>query len=397
MTINDLTAAVDNGVFLFWSDVSGADGYRIYRAQASGSSKSDYTQIADITSPGYTDTNVEDGEQYFYRVTSYTEGSNAFFEVTIDSTTSPVSPGDTLDVDTTVTNTGDKSGSQTVTLNINNSVGQVDSTTPSLNGGQSTGSTLSWSVPSGQTKQDYTATVASADDTASQTVTVGSAIPSSVVHHWKFDEGSGSTAGDSIGSADGAINGPTWVSGNYLGGYALDGDGTDDYVTVGTLGSYGSEMTNGFTWAFTVETSGTGKMIGTTINKQPTFTGFTNDWDPDNNSGRVQFSGSATNGVSTRQTQNNYNDGNKHRVVITTDGVTVGNLEIYVDSTLDVYTPRDEGDFSFADFGSDVHFFESTDPSAREPIDAVLDDIQFADSKWSSSEIQADYNRQPWT
>jgi len=102
------------------------------------------------------------------------------FDVTITSTTSPVSPGDELGVTADVTNTGGAQGTQTITLNINNSVGQVDSTSVTLSAGGSTTQPLSWAVPSGQTEQDYTATVASADDTASQTVTVSS-VPSSVV------------------------------------------------------------------------------------------------------------------------------------------------------------------------------------------------------------------------
>jgi hypothetical protein len=143
----------------------------VYRAQASGSSKSDYTQIADITSSQYQDTSVEDGEQYFYRVTSYTEDP-AFFEVTISSTNSPVQPGTTLDVTADVTNTGNNSAQQTVTLDINNGVGQADSVLLELAGGSSTTQTLSWAVPSGQTEQNYQATVSSDDDSASQTVTV---------------------------------------------------------------------------------------------------------------------------------------------------------------------------------------------------------------------------------
>ncbi|GAH26687.1 unnamed protein product, partial [marine sediment metagenome] len=46
--------------------------------------------------------------------------------------------------------------------------------------------------------------------------------------YWNFDEGSGNTAYDSSGNNDGIINGATWTTG--YSGYALDFDGTDDYV-----------------------------------------------------------------------------------------------------------------------------------------------------------------------
>lgn len=54
-----------------WDPVSEAAGYYVYRAQASGASKSDYTQVADVSSPPYTDTGLGDGEQYYYRVSSH--------------------------------------------------------------------------------------------------------------------------------------------------------------------------------------------------------------------------------------------------------------------------------------------------------------------------------------
>jgi hypothetical protein len=51
-------------------------------------------------------------------------------------------------------------------------------------------------------------------------------ISNSVIHHWKFDEGTGTTAVDSIGSADGTINGNiSYTSGTYIGGFALDSNG----------------------------------------------------------------------------------------------------------------------------------------------------------------------------
>jgi len=108
-----------------------------------------------------------------HTVDSWEKVINSQFNVTITGTNGPVQPGNTLDVTVDITNNGTGQDTQTVTLDINNSVGQVDSTSVTLAGGGSTTQTLSWSVPSGQTKQDYTATVASADDTASQTVAVG--------------------------------------------------------------------------------------------------------------------------------------------------------------------------------------------------------------------------------
>ncbi|MHC4753519.1 MAG: LamG domain-containing protein, partial [Planctomycetota bacterium] len=53
------------------------------------------------------------------------------------------------------------------------------------------------------------------------------------ISHWKFDEGSGDIAYDSVGDNDGFLVGdPCWVAGNIT-GYALDFDG-DDYVDLGS-------------------------------------------------------------------------------------------------------------------------------------------------------------------
>ena len=55
--------------------------------------------------------------------------------------------------------------------------------------------------------------------------------PSGMVSYWRFDEGNGTTAYDSVGTNDGAlINSPTWTIGKV--GDALSFDGVNDYVKV---------------------------------------------------------------------------------------------------------------------------------------------------------------------
>jgi Fibronectin type III domain. len=65
-------SSTEDELTLSWDPVSSAAGYYIYRAQSTGSTKGQYTQVADVTSgTSYTDTNLEDGENYYYRVTSH--------------------------------------------------------------------------------------------------------------------------------------------------------------------------------------------------------------------------------------------------------------------------------------------------------------------------------------
>jgi len=99
------------------------------------------------------------------------QGTNptpANFEVTIEQTTEPVA-GERLEVTAGVANTGDSSGTQTVDLTVSG-LGS-DSTTVSLDGGNSTEQVLSVSTEEDY-NGDYTATVESEDDSAQQTVTV---------------------------------------------------------------------------------------------------------------------------------------------------------------------------------------------------------------------------------
>jgi len=65
-----IDSATEDELTIDWDTVSNATSYNVYRAQASGSTKGDYTLVAQPTSPPYTDTGLEDGEEYYYRVTS---------------------------------------------------------------------------------------------------------------------------------------------------------------------------------------------------------------------------------------------------------------------------------------------------------------------------------------
>jgi PGF-pre-PGF domain-containing protein/PGF-CTERM protein len=93
----------------------------------------------------------------------------ASFQVSTDSTTSPVVAGNTLDITVTVENTGVQTGTQTVTFATNGT--QRDTTSVTLDGGQSKTVTLSWATGAGDAGS-YTATVESENDTDTAAVRV---------------------------------------------------------------------------------------------------------------------------------------------------------------------------------------------------------------------------------
>jgi hypothetical protein len=61
-------------------------------------------------------------------------------------------------------------------------------------------------------------------------VSSGGTCPEGMISYWKLDEGSGSTASDSVGGNHGFLNGPVWTTGKV--GNALSFDG-NDYVDCG--------------------------------------------------------------------------------------------------------------------------------------------------------------------
>jgi Concanavalin A-like lectin/glucanases superfamily len=68
--------------------------------------------------------------------------------------------------------------------------------------------------------------------------TANADITTGLIHEWNFEEGTGTTANDTVGTANGTLQGtnlPTWVAGE-IGSYALQGTGAavgaNGYVTV---------------------------------------------------------------------------------------------------------------------------------------------------------------------
>jgi PKD repeat protein len=159
--------------------------------------------------------------------------------VSTGSTNSPVTEGEELSVAATVENTGDAATTQTISLSIGDT--QRDSTTVTLDSGESAGINLSWTTESGDAG-DYTATVTSADDTASTPVTV---------------------SGDKGLSASFDVNQSTILVGNAIrfnGSASTDPDGqiTDyrwDFDGDGTTDATGRTVTRAFDSAgnYTVE------------------------------------------------------------------------------------------------------------------------------------------------
>ncbi len=98
----------------------------------------------------------------------------------------------------------------------------------------------------------YSVTVGASDgaSTASGTfawTVTGAPAPQNPISHWKFDEGSGTSAADAAGGMTGTLtNGAGWTSGHF--GSAVLLDGSNDYVAMPAFDVTGSAVTIS-TWA----------------------------------------------------------------------------------------------------------------------------------------------------
>lgn len=229
-------------------------------------------------------------------------------------------------------------------------------------------------------------------------LTAGAVLPDSGVSRWQFDEGSGSTVADSIGSADGTINGPSWTSGTWVGGWALDGDGSDDVVETTPLDAFCQQIDTDLAVAYTIQTTSTSSMqyMGSQEISVRATSGFRES------DGNVDFSIDDANGntVEVSTGAGVINDGNPHRVVLNKTSNTASGFEIHVDTTQEsTSTYNDDGISATGTATHDFPFFARrlSDGGLDRYADVLLDDIIFFDDSLSSQQITDDFDRQPWS
>lgn len=226
------------------------------------------------------------------------------------------------------------------------------------------------------------------------------AIPDYYTHQWKLDEGSGSTAADAVGSATASINGADWVSGSYIGSYALEANSSNnDYVDLTPLGNFGSTMGGGFAWAFTFNTTETGVMFGAAEGNQEFL--FGTDAQSYGTDGALNFQidddgNSNTEAINTDD--NTFDDGSKYRCVFQTGDATADSHEIWINGSQEnTSIGASQGGSTYADFSNSIFMFAYNDKgSTNSYISATIDNVIITDRKLTQSEIQDDYNNQPW-
>jgi hypothetical protein len=240
-------------------------------------------------------------------------------------------------------------------------------------------------------------------DIDSQTIEIEvTDIPDRAIHRWKINEGSGTTLSDSIGSANGTVNGSTWVSNNWTGGYALDGNGTDNYIDVGTLGNFGSNMDSDFAIALTLKTTnGNGRFCGIDDDPNGAFTAFYLTIGDYVSEGQVNFlvRDEDQNEISIT-TDDRFDDGSQYRFIFNKTSNNESGLEIWANASEESTSDfRTESFSNPANFNNPVYFqaYSKAGEGDLSNVDCIIDDIIIFDDALAPTQIQDDYDRQPWS
>ena len=226
-------------------------------------------------------------------------------------------------------------------------------------------------------------------------------IPASVIHRWKADEGSGSTVADSVGAADGTVNGATWVNGKWTGNYALDGDGSSAYIETSTWGTFGSNLTGSWTIVLTARIpSGIGDSTTTLMGE--VHGSYPEIFDPFRirSGGNIQCLLRDNDGNSLDvSTDAAYDDGAKHRIAIRKSGSTAADIDVFVDGNAVATTVNaDQAYSNVSDFAHPVPFLARNNAGTLEWFaDAEVDEPMVADAALTAQELTDDYDRQPWS
>jgi len=204
-----------------------------------------------------------------------------------------------------------------------------------------------------------------------------------LVGWWRFDEGSGTVAGDSSGNGNnGTIYGATWATGRY--GQALSFDGVSNYA--GVPDSSSLRVTGAITLEAWVKTN--------SVNKQAVIT---------KSGGYLLYVGAGGDGKvysylygTTSSWKNGVKyiaDNNWHHIALTYDpSAGANNFKLYVDGVLDAqYTVT--GNINPAT--NRVGIGDRPDVGFRDFFNDAIDEARIYNRALSAAEIQADFQKSP--
>jgi hypothetical protein len=201
-----------------------------------------------------------------------------------------------------------------------------------------------------------------------------SAIPDSVIHHWKFEEGSGNVVSDSVGTNNGSLSGPTFDSDAAVGDHSLSFN-EGDLVDISNI----DLLTGDFAisvWIKTTETNDGAIIAENDSSANAEYRLVIQD-------GSLRFLSQGN----TFTHLASLNDGTFHHVVVTRNGST---LEFYIDNSS-----------VFSDSFSNTTTNNQTTRmgvngsfTGNDQFSGNIDDMMIADEGFDSSDVNSVYRRE---
>jgi len=87
-----LSGTATHDVILSWGGSSGAAGYDVYRGSSSGSESSTPLNTEPIAGTSFTDTNVQAGRTYYYKITAVAANGSTQSESSLEVSATVPSP-----------------------------------------------------------------------------------------------------------------------------------------------------------------------------------------------------------------------------------------------------------------------------------------------------------------
>jgi len=214
------------------------------------------------------------------------------------------------------------------------------------------------------------------------------AIPDSAINRWTISEGSGTTVGDSIGNNDVSLSGPTWESvSDAQDGSELSFDGSDDSATGSTVSEVG--VGNQFSVGLTVQVDSLTSDQTILTHVKSSSDRFTIGVDASASEIVAQaFDGAFTD----PQTLGTDSETGRFRLLVTYDLVN-DNIQIYKNANAAGASFGGEAGINSGETG--LIWGDRGLGDANYGGD--LDDVIFYNEILSNSDIQADYDLQPWS
>ena len=227
-------------------------------------------------------------------------------------------------------------------------------------------------------------------------------IPDSAIAHYRLAESSGDTLTDEIGDNDGTASGASIVSNNYVGGYARDGDGTDDVLEFATFNDfdYVQSWQDGTASLLTFETTDESRAIyANNVDDDSPRMEVNTAGEYDSPSGRLEWAivGEDFDNRQVVYSDIDVTDGTRYRLQLNKTGNSASDMEIYLvesDGTVHDGTnvAQDATLGSFNDLSEPMRCLSNGFVFQ----DAVVDNVIPCNGPITASERNVDIDNQPW-